>query len=101
MDFHVGWNHARRTLDREFHRIQKAAGIHLDCTEDHEHGQECHLYGFHDLRRAHATYNYGKVNDRALQQQMGHASFLTTQEYIKYAQGKRREETAGRRSFGL
>lgn len=50
------WNHARRTLDREFHRIQKAAGIHLDCSEDHEHSPECHLYGFHDLRRAHATY---------------------------------------------
>ena len=85
------WNHARRTLDREFHRIQKAAEIHLDCPEDHEHGLECHLYGFHDLRRAHATYNYGKVDDRALQQQMGHASFLTTQSYIKYAQLHQRE----------
>ena len=88
------WNHNRRTLDRGFHRIQRAAGIHLDCTEDHEHTPACHVYGFHDLRRAHATYNYGKVDDRALQQQMGHASFSTTQDYIRYAQLHQRETYA-------
>ena len=46
------------------------------------------------MRRARATYNYGKVDDRALQQQMGHASFLITQQYIKYAQLHQRETYA-------
>jgi len=85
------WNHHRRTLWVEFARIQTAAGIHLAChvkatSPEHECTDACHLYGFHDLRRAHATYNYGRVDDRALQQQMGHASFQTTQGYIKYAE---------------
>ena len=80
------WNHDRRTLDAAFHAIQRAAGIHLPCPEQHEHTDACHVYGFHDVRRAHATYNYGKVPDRALQQQMGHASFQTTQGYIRYAE---------------
>lgn len=48
--------------------------------------EACHLYGFHDLRRAHATYNYGKVTDRALQHQVGHTSFQTTQGCIRYAE---------------
>ncbi|MHC4405099.1 MAG: tyrosine-type recombinase/integrase [Planctomycetota bacterium] len=77
------WNHHRRTLDREFHRIQWAAGIHLECLEEHEHTPECHVYGFHDVRRAHATYNYGTVPDEALQQQMGHASFQTTRDLAR------------------
>ena len=85
------WNHDRRTLDVIFHRIQRAAGVHLDCPQEHEHTPACHVYGFHDLRRAHATYNYGKVDDRALQAQMGHASFSTTQGYIKYAKLHKRE----------
>jgi len=85
------WNHNKRTLWTEFARIQTAAGIHLPCpkaasTPGHVCTDACHLYGFHDLRRAHATYNYGRVDDRALQQQMGHASFQTTQQYIKYAE---------------
>jgi integrase len=85
------WNHHHRTLWAEFARIQKTAGIHLPCllkagNPKHECTDACHVYAFHDIRRAHATYNYGKVTDRALQQQMGHASFQTTQQYIRYAE---------------
>jgi integrase len=80
------WYHDRRTLDTEFHRLQADAKIELPCDEKHEHTKACHRYGFHDMRPAHATYHYGKVPDRALQQQMGHASFQTTQRYIRYAE---------------
>jgi len=51
------WAYDRRTLDVEWHRIQEAAGIHTPCREDHRHTPSCHLYGFHDLRRACATLN--------------------------------------------
>lgn len=80
------WNHYRTTLYTIFHELQREAGIDLPCAESHDHTPACHAYGFHDVRRAHATYNYGKVTDRALQQQMGHASFHTTQRYVKYAE---------------
>lgn len=80
------WNYSLRTLDRDLAEIQKAAGIHLECREDHEHTPACYLYGFHSFRYAHATYNFGRVTDRDLQEQMGHASFATTQRYIKYAE---------------
>jgi integrase len=80
------------TLDRTLAKIQQAAGIHLPCREDHEHTPACHLYGFHSFRYAHATYNFGRVSDRDLQEQMGHASFTTTQRYIKYAEEHRRKQ---------
>jgi integrase len=84
------WNHRRETLWEEFHRLQKAAGIDLPCLKGSDPGHvcrpRCHTYGFHDLRRAHATYNYEKVPDRAPHHQMGHASFQTTQGYIKHAE---------------
>lgn len=79
------WNHCIPTLDRTLVRIQQAAGIHLPCREEHEHTDRCHVYGFHSFRYAHATYNGGRVPDRDLQEQMGHASFNTTLRYIKYA----------------
>jgi len=80
------WNYSVRTLDRELHQIQRAAGIHLPCRKDHEHTPTCHVYGFHSFRYAHATYNFGRVPDRDLQERMGHASFNTTKRYIKYAE---------------
>jgi integrase len=80
------WNHDRRTLDHEWHRIQKAAGIHLDCSGTHEHTAACHLYSFHSLRYSHATYNYGRVDKAQLQEQMGHASATMTDHYIKFAE---------------
>jgi integrase len=80
------WNYCSKGLDRTLARIHKTAGIHLPCREGHEHTEACHLYGFHSFRYAHATYNFGRVSDRDLQEQMGHATFRTTQRYIKYAE---------------
>jgi integrase len=80
------WDRNRTALYRHFATLQVAAGIHLDCPGDHEHTDRCHVYSFHDFRRAHATFNYGRVSDRDLQAQMGHASFATTQRYIKFAE---------------
>jgi integrase len=90
------WNHNRRTLDTQFHRIQRAAkvvgpdgsykvGIHLPCPERHEHTPACHVYGFHDLRRAFATMNADKLTPDALQALMRHKSYQTTQVYINMA----------------
>jgi integrase len=79
------WNHNRRTLDPEFARVQRAAGISLPCPERHEHTDACHVYGFHDLRRAFATMNADKLTGDALQQLMRHKSYATTQVYINLA----------------
>jgi integrase len=79
------WPHDRRTLDTELDRIQEAAGIHLPCRRKHEHTDACHLYGFHDLRRAFATMNAPRLTADALQALMRHKSYLTTQVYINMA----------------
>ncbi len=89
------WPHDRRTLDVEWHRIQRAAkvkgadgqevGLHLSCHGEHEHTPACHVYGFHDLRRAFATNNADRMTPDALQRLMQHASYLTTQRYIDIA----------------
>jgi integrase len=79
------WNHHRRTLDVEFLRIQEKAGIHLPCRKSHTHTPACHVYGFHDLRRAFATMNADRLTPDALQALMRHKSYLTTQVYINMA----------------
>jgi integrase len=81
-------DHWKTTFDDQFRTLQVAAEIVLPCvgSDTHECTRACHCYCFHDFRRAHATYHYGEVTDRELQQQMGHAAFSTTQGYIKYAQ---------------
>jgi len=86
------WPHHERTLYAEFGRIQKAAKdkdgeriIDLPCHEDHEHTDACHLYGFHDLRRAFATQNALRLSENALQALMRHKSYLTTKKYINMA----------------
>jgi integrase len=79
------WNHNRRTLQTEFAKIQEAAKIKLPCTEAHEHTRFCHVYGFHDLRRAFATMNADKLTPDALQALMRHKSYQTTQVYINMA----------------
>lgn len=68
------WYHHRRTLDTQWDKIQNAAGIHLPCHEDHEHTPACHLYGFHDLRRAFATENAENLTATELQRLMRHKS---------------------------
>jgi integrase len=79
------WNHNRRTLQTEFAKIQEAAGIHLPCDGTHRHSRFCHVYGFHDLRRAFATMNADKLTPDALQALMRHRSYQTTQVYINMA----------------
>jgi integrase len=79
------WNHDRRTLHTEFARVQEAAGIRLACHDEHEHTRYCHVYGFHDLRRAFATMNADKLTPDALQALMRHKSYQTTQVYINMA----------------
>jgi integrase len=89
------WNHDRRTLYEEFLRIQQAARVknaagedvplHLPCHGEHQHTAHCHVYGFHDLRRAFATMNADKLTPDALQALMQHKSYQTTQVYINMA----------------
>jgi integrase len=79
------WAYNPRTLDKTFHKIQRAAGIDLPCPGRHEHSDSCHVYGFHDLRRAFATMNATRLTADALQSLMRHKSYTTTQVYINMA----------------
>jgi integrase len=79
------WNHNERTLYTIFAEIQEEAGIHLPCSEEHVHTRFCHVYGFHDLRRAFATMNADKLTADTLQALMRHQSYQTTQVYINLA----------------
>ena len=80
------WNHDRRSLYPQFHRIQKAAGVHLTCPDAGREGHmctaTCHYYGFHAFRYAHARMNY---DNPQLQNQMGHSCASTTEHYKKWA----------------
>lgn len=82
------WNGARRQLYDEFHRIQTAAGIDLECRIDRPHTctASCRLYGFHDGRRAFATHNAALMSREALKVLMRHSSEQTTARYINYAE---------------
>ncbi len=75
------WHHAPRTLWVEFTRIQRAAGIHLPCRDQHTHTPSCHVYGFHDFRRAFATVNAPRLKPEVLQRLMRHKSYQTTQRF--------------------
>jgi integrase len=72
------WPHDSRTLWVEFGRIQREAGIHLPCRGNHRHTPACHVYSFHDFRRAFATVNAPRMRPEALQRFMRHMSFQTT-----------------------
>ena len=76
------WRFYKTTLYKEFATIQEKAEIKLPCNEKHEHTRFCHVYGFHDLRRAFATMNADKLTPDALQVLMRHKSYSTTQRYI-------------------
>jgi integrase len=76
------WNYNQRTLNTAFLRLQEAAGIRLPCTAAHKHTRYCHVYGFHDLRRAFATMNADRLNANTLQVLMRHKDPKTTQGYI-------------------
>jgi integrase len=75
------WPHDPRTLWSEFTRIQAEAGIHLVCREQHDHTPSCHVYGFHDFRRAFATVNAPRLKPEVLQRLMRHKSYQTTQKF--------------------
>lgn len=81
------WRHHKRTLYSEFAVIQHAAGIKLECpdAESHECTEACHLYGFHSLRRAYATFNASILPAPTLQKKMRHRSYQTTLGYIQMA----------------
>ena len=86
--FHVEvfpWFNSPSTLWNQFHRIQRAAGVHLTCRGMHEHTPKCHVYGFHDLRRAFATMNASRLSADSLQALMRHKDYATTKRYINMA----------------
>ena len=76
------WKTDIANLYSQFQVIQEKAGVHLPCSEKHEHTARCHVYGFHDLRRAFATLNAEKLSADALQMLMRHKSYATTKRYI-------------------
>ncbi len=88
--FHIDLD--RRFLYAEYAKIQKAAEIHLECDEDHEHTEACDLYSFHDLRRGFATENALNLQPLDLKHLMRHKDRKTSRGYISMAQA-----LAGRR----
>jgi integrase len=79
------WPHDRRTLDVELDRLQAVAGVHLQCPRRHTHTPACHVYSWHDFRRAFATMNAARLTPDALQALMRHKTYTTTQVYINLA----------------
>ena len=76
------WCHDRKTLDEEFHRLQKEVGISLPYMENHQHTATYAFYGFHDLRRAFATTNAPRLKPETSQKLMRHKSYQATLRYV-------------------
>ncbi len=72
------WNHDRGAVLKEFHRLQRAAGVKPPFARRSR-------YGFHDLRRAFATENADTLSPDQLQLMMQHRAYSTTQRYINLA----------------
>jgi integrase len=72
------WQHGRRQLYDAFEAIQVAAKVKP------ARGNKGR-YGFHDLRRAFATLNAGRLSADVLQALMQHRCYSTTQRYIDLA----------------
>src|SRR5262245_2728257 len=70
------WSHGRRQLYEEFDAIQLAAGVN-PARKSHD--------SFHDLRRAFATLNVGRLSADVLQALTQHKDYKTTQRYIDIA----------------
>ncbi len=81
------WPSRREALYDQLREIQEAAGIHLVCpdSDSHECTPFCHVYSFHDFRRAFATVNAETLTADALQHLMRHKDYGTTQRYINMA----------------
>jgi integrase len=71
------WPHHERQLYENFEAIQRAAGVRPSRGKSR--------YGFHDLRRAFATLNAGRLSADVLQALMQHRCYTTTQRYIDLA----------------
>lgn len=71
------WPHDRRQLYDVFEAVQAAAGV--------KPARNKERYGFHDLRRAFATLNAGRLSADVLQALMQHRCYSTTQRYIDVA----------------
>jgi integrase len=89
--FHIDQD--KRFLYCEFAKIQDAAGIHLECDEDHQHTDACHQYGFHDLRRGFATENAMELQPFELKHLMRHKDIKTTMGYINLAKAMASKRT--------
>jgi integrase len=79
------WQKSLRMIYYPFAELQVLAGIHLNCEESHEHTSACHVYDFHDFKRAFATNNAATLSSAELQKLMKHSDISTTQRYINYA----------------
>ena len=75
------WGHQERTLYTQFAAIQAEAAV--------KPARGKGRYGFHDLRRAFATLNAGRLSADVLQALMQHQSYTTTQGYIDLARQMR------------
>jgi integrase len=75
------WDQHERTLYEHFAAIQTEAGV--------KPARSKARYGFHDLRRAFATLNAGRLSADVLQALMQHQCYTTTQRYIDMARQMR------------